>query len=70
MESNGNGAHPDEIRLPDWICMLIGRLQLENEALRQALAGLQQQQMAAAMPPDGDPPDVKQFIDQRVEQAR
>ena len=50
MEQNGNGQHADDFRMPEWVCMLIGKLTLENEALRQALASVtqQQQQMAEA----------------------
>lgn len=31
-----------DVQLPEWIATLVGRLVLENEALRQALAAAQQ----------------------------
>jgi hypothetical protein len=37
-----------DVTLPDWIPMMVGRLTLENEALRQALASTQAE-LAQAM---------------------
>ena len=31
-----------DVTIPEWICTMVGRLTLENEALRQALAAAAQ----------------------------
>lgn len=38
------------IPLPEWIATLVGRLMLENEALRRALAEAQAEKQAEAQP--------------------
>jgi hypothetical protein len=46
--------------LPEWIATLIGRLVIENEALRRALAEAAQAapaQPGSETPPDDAPPD-------------
>ena len=41
-----NGQHPDGFVIPEWVALLVGRLLLETEALRQALIATATQQAA------------------------
>lgn len=42
----------DAVTLPDWLVLFVGRLTLENEGMRQALAALQAQQAPPEQPAD------------------
>lgn len=43
--------------IPEWVALLVGRLTLEAEAMRQALAEIQAEAARQDEPTDDPPPD-------------